>query len=129
MFFREALKAVGLKLGTGQKVKCSPHNRAAKAEKVWRQSASRMLLGDTANEVERSIRIERADYRIMTGWETLTKFYCRHCGYVVDPQKFHRHCPDCGKLMRKKTIEHTEEGYPIIKESCRCGYMDIDVLD
>ena len=129
MFFQEALKAVGLELGPGQKVKCDPFSRASKAEKTWRQSASRMLTGTTVEEIEQQLRIERADYNIMVGWETLTKFYCCHCGYVVDPQKFHRHCPDCGKLMRQKTIEYTEERYPVIKESCRCGYMDIDVLD
>lgn len=126
MLFEEALKTLGLKLRPGDKVKCSPFNEANKANKRWHVSA--MSVTGEGGRIEQQMAIERADWLVMIAWETLTKFYCRHCHHVVAPWRYHRHCPECGCLMRRKERQ-VEPEVVIIEERCRCGYEDIGVID
>jgi len=125
----DAVKTLGLEWGPGDKIKCDPFGRASDTQKRWRQSAARLNTGATQDEIQRNNNIERADYHVMVSWEFLTCYYCNVCGYVVHPRRFHQHCPVCDKLMHEKRVRRTDDGYPIYRIWCKCGYEEVNVLD
>lgn len=124
----KAMQVLNLTWGRGTKIKCDPFARASESQKTWHASASRLNVG-TEEQMQQTAKIEQADYAVMTAWELLTRLYCNVCGYVVHPRLFHGHCPDCRKLMREKMTGQTDDGYPIFRIWCRCGYEDVNIQD
>ena len=46
----------------------------------------------------------------MGAWDALSKFYCDVCGYVINPEHYHRHCSNCKlKMAKSETEQQIEE--------------------
>lgn len=132
MQFHEALKILGLELGRGDKVKINPFNEINEAYEIWHESAMWLNRASTPSQMEYRREIERADWDIMNTWEGLTKFFCQVCGYVVSPDRYHRHCPDCKRLLSRKEYQLSPGVTGIIEvvEACpQCGEAEVSIID
>lgn len=133
MQFDEALKILGLELGGGDKVKVNPFEEVNQANEVWHESVMRFNMATTPQTAEHRKQIERADWQIVDAWDALIKFYCDVCGYVVSPDRYHRHCPDCKRLLSRKVYQLEPEDVwdtivEVIETCPKCGEVKIPII-
>lgn len=129
MQFNEALKILGLELGRGDKVKVNPFEEVNQANKVWHESVMRFNMATTPQMAEHRKQIERADWQIVDAWDALARLYCDVCRYVVSPDHYHRHCPDCKRLLSRKEDQLGPGLIGVIETCPKCGEVHVSIID
>jgi len=130
MTLDEAIEVLSLRSGAkgpqGKIKNVNPFAEANKAEKVWRQSASR--IGYSVETLERDMAIAHADEQIMQAWEMVANhLWCKQCQCIC--LVAHEHCERCGGIVRRQEKGKPGERIDVTFTCMKCRQQDWDIID